>query len=50
MKELYPVIILNYYFELEICNDDVYFDYLLKEGICSSLNASILMRKIGIEI
>jgi hypothetical protein len=50
LKELYPTNILNYYFDVQVSNDELYFDYLLKEGICSSLNASILMRKIGIEI
>ncbi|MCW3089559.1 MAG: hypothetical protein JWP81_628, partial [Ferruginibacter sp.] len=29
---------------------ELYFDYQLKEGICSSINASILMKKIGIEL
>jgi len=28
----------------------LYFDYKLKEGVCTSLNASILMKKIGIEL
>ena len=50
LKELYPNNILNYYFDVQVSNDELYFDYKLKEGICSSLNASILMRKIGIEM
>ena len=50
LKELYPTDILNYYFDVQVSNDELYFDYRLKEGICSSLNASILMRKIGIEM
>lgn len=50
MKEEYPDNILNYHFDVQVSNDELYFDYRLKEGICTSLNASILMKKIGIEL
>jgi MutS domain V/MutS domain III len=50
MKEEYPENILNYHFDVQVSNDELYFDYRLKEGICKSLNASILMKKIGIEL
>lgn len=50
MKENYPGHILNYHFDVQVNNDELYFDYRLKEGICTSLNASILMKKIGIEL
>lgn len=50
MKEEYPENILNYHFDVQVSNDELYFDYKLKEGICTSLNASILMKKIGIEL
>ncbi len=50
MKEEYPDNILNYHFDVQVSNDELYFDYKLKEGICTSLNASILMKKIGIEL
>jgi MutS domain V/MutS domain III len=50
MKTDYPNNILNYHFDVQVSNDELYFDYRLKEGICTSLNASILMKKIGIEL
>lgn len=50
LKEEYPANILNYHFDAQVSNDELYFDYELKEGICSSINASILMKKIGIEL
>ncbi|MBK8496929.1 MAG: hypothetical protein IPL50_19455 [Chitinophagaceae bacterium] len=50
MKDEYPANILNYHFDVQVSNDELYFDYRLKEGICASLNASILMKKIGIEL
>jgi hypothetical protein len=50
MKEDFPANILNHHFDVQVNNDELYFDYRLKEGICTSLNASILMKKIGIEL
>jgi DNA mismatch repair ATPase MutS len=46
----HPQNITNYHFDVQVANDELYFDYKLKAGICKSLNASILMRKIGIEM
>jgi DNA mismatch repair ATPase MutS len=48
--KIYPANILNYYFDVQVNKDELYFDYHLKEGVCTSLNASILMKKIGIEM
>jgi len=50
LEESYPDAISNYHFDVQVENDELYFDYKLKPGICTSLNASILMRKIGIEL
>ena len=50
MSEQYPGNIENYHFDVQVANDELYFDYKLKRGICSSMNASILMKKIGIEL
>jgi hypothetical protein len=50
LKEDFSVNILNYHFDVQVSNDELYFDYLLKPGVCNSLNASILMKKIGIEL
>ncbi|MGM0634573.1 MAG: MutS-related protein [Bacteroidota bacterium] len=38
----------NYYFDAEIKNDELYFDYTLKQGICQNMNASFLLRKMDI--
>lgn len=46
----YPANIQNYHFDVQVANDELYFDYKLKRGICQSMNASILMKKIGIEL
>jgi len=50
LKDKFPVNILNHHFDVQVSNDELYFDYKLKTGICTSLNASILMKKIGIEL
>jgi len=50
LKNQYPENILNYHFDVQVSHDELYFDYRLKPGICTSLNASILMKKIGIEL
>jgi len=50
LANLFSENILNYHFDVQVSNEELYFDYRLKPGICNSLNASILMKKIGIEL
>ncbi|MFT5678968.1 MAG: DNA mismatch repair ATPase MutS, partial [Patiriisocius sp.] len=38
----------NYYFDAEIIDDELYFDYTFKKGICQNMNASFLLKKMGI--
>jgi DNA mismatch repair ATPase MutS len=40
--------IKNYYFDAEIVNDELYFDYMLKNGVCKNMNASFLLEKMEI--
>lgn len=40
----------NYHFDVKIEGEELYFDYLLNPGICTSLNASLLMKKMGIKV
>ena len=46
----YPENIRNMRFEVEIKNDELEFDYKLKDGISRNLNATFLMKKMGITI
>lgn len=50
LEKEYPQRILNYHFDVQVQGEELYFDYTLKPGICKSMNASILMKKIGIEL
>jgi len=44
----YPNQVINYHFEPTIENDQLSFDYRLKRGIAEKMNATFLMRKMGI--
>jgi len=48
--EEFPENIRNKRFEVEIENDNLVFDYTLKDGISRNLNATFLMKKMGITI
>ncbi|MDH7462617.1 MutS family DNA mismatch repair protein [Chitinophagaceae bacterium 26-R-25] len=46
----FPQAIRNYHFDMQLKNgSELFFDYKLKDGICESMNAAILMKMIGIE-
>ena len=38
----------NHYFDAEIIEDQLYFDYKFKDGICQNMNASFLLKKMNI--
>lgn len=44
----YPGKLANKCFEVEIVNNDLYFDYKLREGVCKNKSATFLMKKMGI--
>lgn len=48
LKTEFPEIITDKAFESEIVNDVLTFDYKLKDGVCTKLNASFLMKKMGV--
>ena len=41
LSDEYPGNIQNYHFDVQVANDELFFDYKLKRGICQSMNASI---------
>lgn len=50
LTDEFPQAIRNYHFDMQLKNgDELFFDYKLKDGICESMNAAILMKMIGIE-
>lgn len=46
----FPDDVTNYRFEAEIAGDELHFDYRLKPGIAQNMNATFLMKKMGITI
>jgi DNA mismatch repair ATPase MutS len=44
----FPTKLINKCFEVEIVNDDLYFDYKLHDGICKNKSATFLMTKMGV--
>jgi len=38
----------NHYFDAEIINNELHFDYKFKVGICENMNASFLLKKMEI--
>jgi hypothetical protein len=51
LQQQYPAALHNYHFDVQVAEEEeLYFDYKLKRGVCQSMNASILMKKIGINI
>jgi len=50
LEQELPENISNSHFDVKIDGENMSFDYKLHKGICTSLNASLLMKKIGIEM
>jgi DNA mismatch repair ATPase MutS len=48
MEEEYPQWVYNKCFEIRIKNDELIFDYLLSDGVTETMNATFLMKKMGI--
>ena len=44
----YPAVLTNNCFEVEIKDDELYFDYKLREGVCRNKSATFLMKKMEI--
>lgn len=38
----------NHYFDAEIIDNELHFDYTFKDGICQNMNASFLLKKMGV--
>lgn len=50
LSDQYPLIVKNFHFDIQVKEDEMLFDYKLKTGPCTTFNASLLLKKIGIEI
>ncbi len=50
LSSVYPQLLENFHFDIQVQQGEMQFDYRLKDGPCTIFNASLLLRKIGIEI
>ena len=50
LEETHPDYIRNFYFDIQVVNGEMLFDYTIKEGECKTFNALILLKQIGIDI
>lgn len=48
MEDEYPQMVFNKCFEIKLENDEMVFDYLLTDGVTKTMNATFLMKKMGI--
>ncbi|MBW6537409.1 MAG: hypothetical protein K0B11_20545 [Mariniphaga sp.] len=48
MEEEFPQMVFNKCFEIKLENDEMVFDYLLSEGVTKTMNATFLMKQMGI--
>ncbi|MFD2163443.1 DNA mismatch repair protein MutS [Paradesertivirga mongoliensis] len=50
LEDKYPDYIRNFYFDIQVIEGEMFFDYKLKAGECKTFNASLLLKQIGIEV
>lgn len=50
LEEEFPGKVLNYCFEVQIEEEEFIYDYKLRRGVCQTLNATELMKKMGISV
>jgi len=50
LEQEYPDYIRNFYFDIRVLGEEMTFDYKLKNGACKTFNASLLLKKLGIEV
>lgn len=48
LEKQYPGYVRNFYFDIQVLDGEMLFDYKLKPGECKTFNASLLLERIGI--
>ena len=49
LEKEYPDYIRNFYFDIQVKDGEMLFDYKIKSGTCTTFNAMLLLEKIGVE-
>ena len=50
LENQYPDYIRNFYFDIQVRDGEMLFDYKIKHGECKTFNASLLLKQIGINV
>lgn len=50
LEEKYPDYVRNFYFDIQVADGEMLFDYKIRHGECKTFNASLLLKQIGIDI
>lgn len=50
LADEHPGLVRNFHFDIKMQNQDMFFDYKIKDGACKTFNASILLREIGLGV
>ncbi len=50
LEEKYPDYIRNFYFDIQVKDGEMLFDYKIKHGECKTFNATLLLKQIGIDV
>jgi hypothetical protein len=50
LEKKYPDYIRNFYFDIQVVDGEMLFDYKMKQGECKTFNASLLLKRIGIDV
>jgi len=50
LEQKYPDYIRNFYFDIQVKDGEMLFDYKMKHGECKTFNASLLLKQIGINV
>jgi len=50
LEKSHPDYVRNFYFDIQVKNGEMLFDYKIKHGECKTFNASLLLKQIGIEV
>jgi hypothetical protein len=50
LEKSHPDYVRNFYFDIQVKNGEMLFDYKIKHGECKTFNASLLLKQIGIDV
>ena len=50
LEKDHPDYVRNFYFDIQVKNGEMLFDYKIKHGECKTFNATLLLKQIGIDV